>query len=480
MQESQTTQGTVARSLLSGLAVVADAARLLWRHWPVLLVIYLLGAAGHNGFLWLAVAVSEHQPTVAGFILPLVPISTLVALILMLRALAPSLPNVAPDAAVDPAIEPVVDAEDTEDTEPPADPVGWRGRVRTAYLSGRSLTTARLALLAGAIIPFLTLYASEGSLARDRIAFVGAAYADEFRERGITYGLETAMNNDRYFIATGWALAGLIGLALLLRWALDRFGLPAKALGWGLFAAYLEVLWLFLLAHQFTGLKDWGWGWLMSRRFSAWASDRWEAFLGFLGPFADPVGSTTGWLVGALGRGDQLILLPIAWLTVAAVVYGRSLPSIPRAGTVGSQFMAPLAERVPAPVKKAWDELTGGFRGRFRRLFDGIRLLVSAGLVPMLLFCLAFILARQVGYAAQELARVVIGPQLVSDRIAFAPHVRLFTDGVHTMVLVVLLGAALDRIIGRTSPPAETPPAAPQPRGTQTTPRPAPADGRPA
>ena len=86
------------------LAVVADAARLLWRHWPVLAVIYLLGAAGHNGFLWLAVAVSEHQPTVAGFLLPLVPISTLVALILMLRALAPSLPNVAPDPAVAPAI----------------------------------------------------------------------------------------------------------------------------------------------------------------------------------------------------------------------------------------------------------------------------------------------------------------------------------------------------------------------------------------
>jgi len=449
------------------LAVVADAARLLWRHWPVLAVIYLLGAAGHNGFLWLAVAVSEHQPTVAGFLLPLVPISTLVALILMLRALAPSLPNVAPDPAVDPAIESVVDPE-----QDPAQQGGWRNRVRTAYLSGRNLTTARLALLAGALIPFLTLYASEGSLARDRIAFVGAAFYDEFQERGITLSGETAMSADRYFIASGWALAGLIGIALVLRWAMDRFGLPAKALGWGLFAAYLEVLWLFLLAHQFTGLKDWGWGWLMDRRFSVWAGERWEAFLGLLGPFADPVGSSTGWLVGALGRGDQLILLPIAWLTVAAVVYGRTLPKIPSSPVAGE----PLSARLPVPVRKAWDELTGSLRGRFRRLADGVRLLVSAGLVPMLLFCLVFILARQVGYSAQELARVIIGPQLVGDRLAFAPHVRLFTDGVHTMVLVVLLGAAIDRIIARTSPR----PGTPQPPGTGTTPQPSPAAGRPA
>lgn len=445
------------------MAVVADAGRLLWRHWPVLLVIYLLGAAGHNGFLWLAVAVSEHQPTVAGFLLPLVPISTLVALILMLRALAPSLPHVAPDPAVDPALEPAL--------EPAGVPARWRERVRAAYRSGRNLTTARLALLAGALIPFLTLYASEGNLARDRTAFVGAAYFDEFQERGMTLTGEMAMSSDRYFIASGWALAGLIALALVARWAMDRFALPSKALGWGLFAAYLEVLWLFLLANQFAGLKDWGWSWLMGRRFSVWAGERWEAFLGLLGPLADPVGSTTGWLVGALGRGDQLIVLPIAWLTVAAVVYGRTLPKATAARSGES-----LAERVPAPVRKAWDELTGSLRGRFRRLFDGVRLLVSAGLVPMLLFCLVFILARQVGYAAQELARVIIGPQDVSDRVAFAPHVRLFTDGVHTMVLVVLLGAAIDRIIGRTDPRPGTPP----PPGTGTTPRPSPAADQPA
>jgi len=444
-------------------AVIVDALRLLWRHWPVLVFIYLLGAAGHNGFLWLSVVVSERNPTVAGFLLPLVPISTLVALILMLRALTPSLPHVHLDA------DPVLAPEPAPGTGPEQE-VREQGRVRTAYRRVREVTSARLALLAGTLIPFLTLYVSEGYLKQDRLAFTSAAYFDEFTKRGLTLGGGTAMNTDRLFIAGGWALAALIFVALTVRWLLDRFDLPRKALGWGLFAGYLEVLWLFLLANHFTGLKDWGWRWIMSRRFSEWAADGWQGFLGWLGPFGDPVGWATGWILGALGRGDQLILLPIAWLTVGAVVYGRSIAA-PKPTPREPGRIARVGERVPAPARKAWDEMTGSVRGRFTRLASGLRLLISAGLVPMLLFCLVFLLARQSENLAKWVARMIIGPQEVTTRLAFAPHVAVFTGAVYTTVLVVLLGAAINRILGRTAA-APDPAGTPPPADTRTTPEP--------
>lgn len=427
-------------------AVIVDAARLLWRHWPVLVFIYLLGAAGHNGFLWLSIAVSERHATVAGFLLPLVPICTLVALILMLRALAPSLPHVDLDA--DPALAP---EPQSQAEAPGATAVGMAGRVRGAYRRLRDVTSARLALLAGTLIPFLTLYVSEGYLREDRLAFTMATYYDEWIKRGVTMAGDTAIHSDRLFIATGWALAALVIVALTVRWLLDRFDLPRKAVGWGLFAGYLEVLWLFLLANQLTGMKDWGWRWIMDRRFSTWVSNAWETFIGWLGPFGDPVGSATGWIFTALGRGDQLILLPIAWLTVGAVVYGRSIAA-PVAAERDPGRIARAAARVPAPVRRVWDEMTGSVRGRFTRLTDGVRLLIRAGLVPMLLFCLVFLLARQSGTLAQEAARWLIGPQDPSTRLAFAPHVAVLTDGVYTVVLVVLLAAAIDRIMAATGP----------------------------
>ncbi len=42
-------------ALLGGVLVVADAGRLLVRHFPALLTVFLLGLAGRNAVLWAAV-----------------------------------------------------------------------------------------------------------------------------------------------------------------------------------------------------------------------------------------------------------------------------------------------------------------------------------------------------------------------------------------------------------------------------------------
>ena len=71
--------------------VFIDGARVLIAHWPELIGLFLAGWAGRTGFLWLTTAVSNVSPTAALFVLPFAPLATLLSLVLMLRATAPTL-----------------------------------------------------------------------------------------------------------------------------------------------------------------------------------------------------------------------------------------------------------------------------------------------------------------------------------------------------------------------------------------------------
>lgn len=83
--------GIIADAARSLGRLFGDGVRTLGAHWPQLVVLFLLGWAGRMGFLWLATWVSDWNPTIAVFIVPLAPMSTLLSMVLMLRALTPSL-----------------------------------------------------------------------------------------------------------------------------------------------------------------------------------------------------------------------------------------------------------------------------------------------------------------------------------------------------------------------------------------------------
>ncbi len=238
-----------------------------------------------------------------------------------------------------------------------------------------------------------------------------------------------------------------------MRWLLDRFDLPEKAVGWGLFAAYVEVLWVWILAKRlanFTGEVE---NWVRTRQLSHWLLDRWDGLIGALGPVGKPVEAVGGWLWGALGQADAIIVVPIAWLTVGAVVYGRKLEARNRRASPAPADRPATrwrrgVQRVPTPLRRAGKEATANFRGRFSALGNGIRLLAVAGLAPMLLFCLVFLLSRQVEVGVAELIRQIIGPRDFRDALTLSPYVSVISRGAYTIVLVVLLGAAIDRVLG--------------------------------
>jgi hypothetical protein len=75
-------------------------------------------------------------------------------------------------------------------------------------------------------------------------------------------------------------------------------------------------------------------------------------------------------------------------------------------------------------------------------------LLIRAGLVPMLLFCLAFVAARTVANWLWELQRLLIGPEdLGGFWMPLSWPLSRLNDAAGHVVLVCLLAAAVDRAL---------------------------------
>lgn len=441
------------RRLITGvgdaLVVVREAARLLWRHWPVLLAIFLVGAIVHNGALWLALIASRSNAWVAAFLVPLAPLATLVALIFMLRAVSPSLsfgaaePESEPSALVEAVGEP-------EPTTPRPRPIpGLIQRMRRAGRAWRSRSrtvNARLRLLAATLIPFITVYTVQGYLQRDRDSFLNSAVSEELRDNflNVDIGSRLAVLQD-----TQWVLVA-VGVALVVRFLFDVLDVPERGTGWGMLAAWIEICWVTWLAGLFTEQWDAIKGWFLDRAFVDMVVDAWHALTGWLGPLGTVLEQIRSWISALLGNFDALVVIPLAWLSIGAVAYSRTLRTershrldrVTQQVTGRFDFLPSWARGwVGEPVSKA--------TGRFTSLWRGLKTLAVAGLLPMIMFCLIFLLLQHAETAFAELLRVIVGPQRADQVIAFTPYLSTLQSAVASILEVVLLAAAVDRILIR-------------------------------
>lgn len=413
-----TAAGGRIRSVARDLAgVVADGGRLWLRHWPVLLTIALLGGAVRMGAIWAATAVSEANNTLGFAVLVLGPLGSVAAIILMLLAMRGSLPALSAAARA----------------ESPEDPATHRPR-------------RVMDVLASVLVPFLAVYASYGYLAEDRRRYQNAVIALEFREKDIWSG-SLMPDGERVFVATGWVVLAVIAVAVVLRWGLARLEGRLNATPLGFAGAYVEAFWLIVLASAFTSYREELWAWVESRRAIDIVIGWWESFLDLLGPVAGPVDAVVARLVDVLGALDDLVVVPLAWLAVGAVVFGHKLPARPL------RVRTPRAvERVPGPVRRwlgqAVQPFVGDLRARFSGLVNGIRQLAVAGLGPMLVFALAFLAAARLEDVLVLAVRALVGPQPVDNWLAFSPHIETVTHAVGLTVTIALLAAAVDRVLG--------------------------------
>lgn len=400
-------------ALLDGAAVVGEALRLVARHWPALVTIFLLGLAVRNAAMWGAVLLGRDHPVLASLLVPLAPLAMVTALVLMLREAGRS--------------------------------------ARWAVVPRDTTSAQRLSLLASALVPFLTVYALQGHLEDDRDQFVNESYADEFRTGGFFTG--AALDDRTLVTVTSWQI-GLVAVFLVLRTVADRLDLAERHTAWAFLVALVEVTWLTWLAAILTSQWRDAREWLGGRVVVDELGDAWQRVTGFLGPLTEPVRAVGDVLAGVVDRVGPLVVTPVAWLTVGAVVLAGGLRTSRRARIEEHRVVVGARQRLRAPMSR-WRERRGsGFLTdllgrRFEDLWNGLRTIAHAGLLPVLVFCLLLPLAQLAEWGTALGLRALLGPRDPDTMVAFSTYLDIVTRTAYTVVVVVLVAAAVDRLLSR-------------------------------
>ncbi|TDE01041.1 hypothetical protein [Jiangella asiatica] len=419
--------GTLAAAAVDVFAVLLRAVQLLGWHWPVLLAVLLAGEAGRYAALWAAVELSDVNGTLGVLVLVLGPLSAVAALIIALHTLRDSLPSL---------------------------------RAMTGDDGGGSRPRV-LNVLGSVMVPFLAIYASYGFLDEDVFRFINAAVTDELFDVDVLLGTD-GIDVNRTALATGWMAMVVVAIALVLRYGLGILGQRRNIRGLAWVAAYVEVVWLVTLARVLATHQEAALNWVQDRAALQAVADFWKSAVSFAGPVGQAVDTASRWLFELLASADALLVIPVAWLTVGAVVYGQQLreparrpPSHRRvrgnaiSARIGGHRLAGSRLAESQHVREVGNQLTGGLGDRFGALAKALRRLAVAGLAPMLLFALAFVIAQRLENAVDLAWRELLGPMPLSTYLAFAPHTGMISHVIGTTAVVCLLGAAIDRVLDR-------------------------------
>lgn len=396
------------RGMRDSLSVLTRAGRLLAAHWPALLTLGLLGAAVRNGALWGAVEMSQLGGSWGDLFLVLVPLGYLLPVIGMLWVCARSLPHIAAASGA-------------------AAPASDRRRLIDVALS--------------VLVPFLVIYEVEGHLEGDRAEYVNNAAADEFFNDSFV-GPDGMDLLGRVGVPELWQLGAIVAAAFVARWLLGLLETKVRFLGLAILGGCIEIYWTAQVADYLASLEGQAaYQFLHDRRLFVAAS-------GAIAPAAEQVAALS-WLGEAVRTVaeslDVVLVAPMAWLAVGAVVLGHRLmdPPSTRHGILDRLTW------LPGPVRNLLASLTQDVRERLGALWNGVRMILRGGLGPMLAFCLAYLVATRAGLAVSGLVRAVTGPVDNDTWIAFAPIEAAAGRAVALALAAVLVASTVDVLYAR-------------------------------
>jgi hypothetical protein len=401
--------------------VFVTAGRLLLRHWPALLTLALLGAAVRNGALWAAVRLSDVHGQLGQLMLVVAPLGYLLPIVAMLSICRRSLPALlAADA-----------------------------RVEVAPTEGRQLRLVDVAV--SVLLPFLAVYESYGLLGADIERFRNLAAADEFNQ--FSLGPITSDYQGRLGIYSLQVALAIVAAAWLARWVLGRVEQAVGLYALAFVGAFVEVYYTAQLAGQSVVIRQRGEVWVRERVAVGWLESAYDAVVDALGPVAGAFRWLADGVQAVAGSLDAVVLVPVAWLTLGAVVLGYRL---------ADQEPVPAAEE-PARGRGLLRSFAADVRERFSALTNGLRLLASAGLAPMLAFSLLFLVVVRTPALLAHVVRGLVGPQPWDTTYAFDPALTAIGFALSMALTAPLLAAAVDWLIraraARRSPAAPTTPA---------------------
>jgi hypothetical protein len=339
------------------LSILAQTLRLAAARWPVLLAWYLAGWLARYLVIELASTLGSQNALLGFLVMPLATLARLASFIGMFLALRDVMPSFSDmkDRGVD-AID-----RTTDDTAKP-------GRVYDILLVS--------------ILPFFAFYAAWKFLAED---------VAQYSERALQK-IDFFSGDD----ATGAVLnlqadpltVSIIVVAFVGRFLAKRY--QASLPRWtSLVTVYLEAVWVYLtlsVIGQYSASFD---AWVASRAAVAEVADVRAAVSSWFAPF--------GWawngVEWAVGEAGALLLLPLAWLALAGVVFGRALAADAIAYRPSNRYYAGVRSRVaalPRGVVRRLGDVGGDFVERWKPLANALVLMWRAGVVPLSLYVLAY------------------------------------------------------------------------------------------
>lgn len=317
-----------------------------------------------------------------------------------------------------------------------------------------------VASLLGGVLPFFAVYMATGNVQEDV-----DSYAMRALEVQQGFHWQTVLEGGEAYDSTGTVTEVLfgpasliaIGIALVGRWAWGRW--QQRLPRWlAVVAVYLEGVWVLLSVLLLGDLLDQLRAWVDARQAMVWVADargwlsEWVAPLAWLWDGLD-------WVIGHLGGA---IGQPLAWLTIAGVMYGQAVaaqaPELPerlrgarfaavrtRVTTVRTRFAA-LPAWARELLARVWSPITG----RLSPIWRAIVLMVRGGPLLLGLSVLLFAIIEWLSGGLSWLTTRIVGPQgfgefwLVWDVVLLLP-VAMIVEALR----VAMVAGTYDTMIGR-------------------------------
>ena len=386
------------------------------RHWPALMAWYLAGVLVQYVIGQVAGFIGASSATLGFLVLPIGILARLISLVAMFLVLRDGLRNLQEVAPL------------------PEEPV----ERRRTFLS---------ALLAG-ILPFFAVYWAQGLLREDVNAYSSRAL--EVRS-GIIFtasvngdapvGDQDTVLNLPFNV---WTVA-IIVIAFAGRWAWSKWS--AKLSTWlSPVAVYFEVVWVFfsviLLGDLFDSIK----AWVDSRAAMAFLEDLREQILNAVAPLRW-LWEAIGWVLTEAG---PVLLAPLAWLTIAGVVFGQAI--VAEKLRVENQLISRFRQHaavIPNPVVRRLKDLGDELGARFRPIGRAILLMWRAGPLLVASYALVYVIVKALeSYLSFGITRL-IGPHEFLTWAIILPVVSIVPLLIIEPLRIAVISGAYDATLGR-------------------------------
>ena len=408
------------------LTTVGRAGVLFGKAWPRLLAVFLVAQLVHRGLQWVAVQAGARAEAAGIAVLALLVVVSLAMYVTMFLVLRGELPfhrrAVAEGMLAPDGVEP--------------------GRENRA-----------LDALAAALLPFLAFYAAYKFLQNEALDYEYQLAVHKVNETAATIltGGSVAPESTGLQSLSTWLFIGLGATAYLLRfvfkkWKKEREGAVRK-----LFVTYLEALWIFVVIYQASSYIPSPKSWLQERQVWQWLHDGYSWVLDHVlgvDQVREVWDAVTGFLAAGIADLWDAAVLPLMWITMTAIIYGRVVQKLDkprwRFDRITNRW-----QQTPRIVRVAGNSVMADWKDRWTPVLEAFRLVVRSGLRPMLGYFLAWAVVTFAASGVWIALKVwVLGPHTLQFWQVIDEPLNLITDGLKIMLQVSLLAAAYDRMIG--------------------------------